>query len=533
MVLTNRRPFLADRRVPQPTTSSWARYHLNPIIPVGGNATYASQIFDPVVLVNPVDTAQLLMYATGMASPVESGEMSILRFTAAVSDPYIWTYTDQVLVKGGGGTWDANHVRVGCVLYSGGAFYLYYTGRNNLLGDNIGLATSADGIAFTKSVSNPVLTEDGQGRDDGSLAVFTHVGEPAVLKEGTAWTMIYDYNSATTTLPGYRYATSSDGVTWAKGGAGDILTLDPLYAEWHQIIKVNGVYHLIYENGNTTNNFRLNKATASVVTGPYTDDPSPGPTILDKGSYPGYWDRYHVATGYAVLIRNSWYLFYSGAGNHDQPYGTNKWPLGVAVLNGSQITPFLNDSFTDSAGTNLSAHTGETGATWTKQGTGDIILTNTNAVRSGDTSVASYTPSGTPMGADYWVAADVKLVTLHDTLVVAIKGRWTDASNNYTAQVVNDAGGFTIQGYKTVGGVDTQLGSNYDVSALWLAGETHTIKLEMVGTAIKIYLDDTVVISQTDSGLSAAGKPALVLYTTVSPGNAAGFHVAAMDAQDR
>lgn len=308
------------------------RYASNPIISLAASTWYTSQIYDPNVLFDPSNSANLFMYVSGMASPVQTGEQSIGRFSGTVANPYSWSSPTQVLTKTGSG-WEQKHVRLGCIFYDGGTYYNYYTGTDNSDVDSIGLATSTDGTSFTRSGSNPILTADGQGRDDG-----THVSQPWVVKEGSSWTMIYSYRNSALghpagTLPGYRYATSSDGVSWTKGGSGDVLTTSPLFGEQHQVVKINGLYYLIYEAGTDTfvtptRPFRIYAATSGVVTGPYTAVPQ-NPILAPSGVV-GATDRYHVATPFAIEINGVWRLFYCGAPDHDQPYGTNTWPMCIA-----------------------------------------------------------------------------------------------------------------------------------------------------------------------------------------------------------
>jgi hypothetical protein len=296
------------------------RYAGNPTIPLVASSWYESQIYDFCVFVDPTDSTKLVMYCSGMASPVNSGVQSIGRFTATVADPYTWTNQGQVLTASVSG-WDSDKVRLGSVVYDSGTWYMYYC---NASGDqSIGLATSSNGTTFTKSASNPILTPTGQGRNDG-----TSVSEATVIKEGSSWTMIYGYRNGVTILPGYRYATSSDGVTWTKGGSGDILTTSPLYAEFHQLIKIDGLYYLIYETGSDTVPYHINGAVGPTAIGPFTQlalNP-----LLEKSDTPGSFDRYHVATASIFQVGGRWLMFYQGAQDHDQPYYTNSWPGGIA-----------------------------------------------------------------------------------------------------------------------------------------------------------------------------------------------------------
>jgi hypothetical protein len=299
------------------------RYASNPIIGLGGSGTwYEKQIFDPVPMIDPANSANLVMWVTGMAAPVATGEMSIGRCTSTVADPYSWTVTGQVLSKAAG-EWDDNHVRLGSVLYDSGTYYMYYTGGPPGTGTSIGLATSDDGITWTRHASNPILTPNDNGRDDGD-----HVSEPAVIKEGSDWTMIYSYRNGATVLPGYRYATSSDGVTWTKGGTGDILTTAPLYGEFHQLLKINGSYVLIYESGTGEVPYRLFAATSGVAIGPYANIPQN--PFLEETGVADDWDEFHVATGAIIEVNNIWRLLYVGAGDLSQPYVNNTWPMGIA-----------------------------------------------------------------------------------------------------------------------------------------------------------------------------------------------------------
>src|SRR6185295_8340668 len=87
------------------------RYSGNPIIPLVPG-WYEVNIADPVVMVNPLDATQLLMYMTGQALPRGSGGLSIGLFRAARSNPFAWTEYGQVLTGSGSG-WDAAYVRVG------------------------------------------------------------------------------------------------------------------------------------------------------------------------------------------------------------------------------------------------------------------------------------------------------------------------------------------------------------------------------------------------------------------------------------
>ncbi len=71
---------------------------------------------------------------------------------------------------------------------------------------------------------------------------------------------------------------------------------------------------------------------------------------------------------------------------------------------------FVNDTFTDAAGTPLQNHTGESGASWTLHPTtpGSLLITSAGRVRFNTSSAPPiYYASGIPATAEYDVEADV------------------------------------------------------------------------------------------------------------------------------
>ena len=115
-----------------------------------------SQIYDPTLLVNPKDPAQLILWTSGMYAPVASGEQCIGRFTASVKDPKCWVEeaANPVFRKSTNG-WDNGYygVRLGSVVYDQGTYLLYYTGITADGHFKLGLATSEDGIKFARTGS--------------------------------------------------------------------------------------------------------------------------------------------------------------------------------------------------------------------------------------------------------------------------------------------------------------------------------------------------------------------------------------------
>jgi hypothetical protein len=287
---------------------------------------FDSQTYDPSVLMNPDDPALLIMFFSGMAAPVQLGAQSIGRATAKVSDPTTWEVSNSgnpILAANGNG-WESggDGLRCDSVLYNAGdhKLYLYYTAHAS----QIGLATSSDlGLTWTKHASNPILSPSGNE---------THNSQFAVIKEGSTWRAYYSYRTAGAILPAYRYATSRDGVSWTKS-VGDIYSDGGRYMEFHQIFKIGDRYYLAYESGGNDMDWDIRIATSTDPATGWTRSAT-NPFFVKSGTV-GAFDRYLVATPCFIKIKGVWWLFYCGAKDHAQPYGTNHWPMGAAF----QVVP--------------------------------------------------------------------------------------------------------------------------------------------------------------------------------------------------
>lgn len=200
------------------------------------------------------------------------------------------------------------------------------------------------------------------------------------------------------------------------------------------------------------------------------------------------------------------------------------------------MAQFLNDTFTDTSGTTLASHTGETGATWTQHGSfaGALQISSANRCRKSDTSNAVYHASGSPAGADYEVVATVSFVTVLANDFVGPAGRINTGANTFYWVVYAQSAG-QIQLRKNVAGSITTLGT---ASMSPSNGDTWLLKLRMVGTTIKALskgpLDADYVeqVSVTDSAISAAGKAGVVILNSGGQSDSTGGHVTTITGDD-
>lgn len=143
---------------------------------------------------------------------------------ATTSDFVRWKKVRRIISAGSG--WEDKLVKdAHLVKITGGNYYLFYAGQDTATTTfQIGLATSSDGVTWTKHPLNPILTVGGAGAWDED-----HVAFPFVIFDSTAevakrWKMWF--HGASVAAPdrdkvGYAY--SSDGVTWTKYASNPVL----------------------------------------------------------------------------------------------------------------------------------------------------------------------------------------------------------------------------------------------------------------------------------------------------------------------
>ncbi len=235
---------------------------------------------------------------TGQAAPANTSEEPQIEAGSAVCN-LVRPYTNPVLSPGMAVMWDGAGVSDPAVIYAGGNYKMYYSGTDNNGDSAIGLATSPDGIAWTKvgklfsnlttcsengARAGTVLFDGGvykmwfQGRGaDGAWSVcyatspngMTWTGNatpvlsrgasgawdsawvrnPTVLLDGSAYHMWYTGSQGSTTQIGH--ATSPDGIAWTKG-ANPVLVYGPIAAwDWlgsyaPSVVKAGSEFVMFY-----------------------------------------------------------------------------------------------------------------------------------------------------------------------------------------------------------------------------------------------------------------------------------------------
>jgi hypothetical protein len=168
-------------------TAGWATFGINYAESVDG-VTWSKYTSNPVVASHArsyvlKNGSTYYMYASNATA------QQIDRYTS--SNGITWTLaTSAVITVGAGGTWNDDVVQNNCTWIEAGTWYMILEGDGTPGGEtySLGLYTSSDGITWTQSGSNPVLTGLSQGG-------------PFVTKVGSTYWMWAHGGTSSSVLP--------------------------------------------------------------------------------------------------------------------------------------------------------------------------------------------------------------------------------------------------------------------------------------------------------------------------------------------
>ncbi|NUM44522.1 MAG: hypothetical protein HUU38_07420 [Anaerolineales bacterium] len=131
-----------------------------------------------------------------------------------------WTPDAELVLRPGpASAWDGRHVLAPDVQKTDEGYRMYYSGYDETGIQQIGLATSADGLVWEK-YPEPVLSP---GEDGAWDANWVH--QPRVVQTPDGWVMFYRGTKGAQNLAmGLGIATSEDGIHWEKSAQTPILT---------------------------------------------------------------------------------------------------------------------------------------------------------------------------------------------------------------------------------------------------------------------------------------------------------------------
>ncbi len=195
-----------------------------PALDVGPAEAWDSFWLDTPEVVH--DDAGYKLYYYGSTSSEAEGA-SIGLATSADGLHFVRWGTEPVLRPGPEGSWDERWVESPAVLWLAekGLYLMWYTGVDASWRVRVGLATSPDGVAWTKHPDNPVLDLGESGSWEDLWA-----GVPGVIRWEGGFLMVYSGVSAADLADGAAddigvgLAFSQDGITWQRFGVNPVLT---------------------------------------------------------------------------------------------------------------------------------------------------------------------------------------------------------------------------------------------------------------------------------------------------------------------
>jgi predicted GH43/DUF377 family glycosyl hydrolase len=225
-------------------------------------------------------------------------------------------YSRSPVLETGPAPFDSYNLRGPCVIRDAGGYKMYYTAASAST-YSIGLATSADGIHWTKYAGNPILVPGAAGTWDDAGLLYCKV-----LLIGQTYFMWYSGRDGSTSRIGL--ATSTDGVAWTKHNANPVLGVgnpgqwDAYYVEDPAVASVNGILYMVYTARPNLSTQQIGLATS--LDGVSWQKYASNPILTGQAG----WEGSNVAVASLLLKDNTFHLWYSADGS-----GT--WKAGFAT----------------------------------------------------------------------------------------------------------------------------------------------------------------------------------------------------------
>ena len=235
--------------------------------------TWTKQGDEPVFETKDVAYAKIAMYASS-ALVEDDGTWVIYFYTwdsssfpsssvigrATATDPKGPWVADAapIFLPGASGEWDAQQVLAPHVIKTTDGYVMYYSGTNSAGTQQIGMATSNDGIAWKKHndpatnetpyvESDPVFQPAELGLWDGNW-----VHQPRVFETAQGWVMFYrgtkDESESSMALG---LAISDDGIHWNRSALNPVFLPEEILKSkqfwFHSGVLVNDTYFILLE----------------------------------------------------------------------------------------------------------------------------------------------------------------------------------------------------------------------------------------------------------------------------------------------
>ncbi|GAA0798356.1 LamG-like jellyroll fold domain-containing protein [Spirilliplanes yamanashiensis] len=181
------------------------------------------------------------------------------------------------------------------------------------------------------------------------------------------------------------------------------------------------------------------------------------------------------------------------------------------------------DTFTGTTGAAVNSRPADDGTTWTLSSGSAPVITAADRMRRVSANGFDLYNNAAPSSPDYAVEADIHVASNTGTYYPGILGRFNPATSTaYYAQLAQGSGSWQL--WKKVNGTSTLI-TTAGATASMTAGATYTLRLQMTGTQITVWVNGTQVISVTDSSVTGAGYGGMFIWGSGTPTDTDGLHM--------
>lgn len=224
-------------------------------------------------------------------------------------EKWVKFYGNPVFQPGPPGSWEEKSVDCFSIGYFFGQYMMWYVGTPENLSCQIGLATSPDGIHWTKHPENPVIRVGPKGSWDESILICQSV---LYDKEENLFKMWY-IGGTPEGVFSIGLATSPDGAHWTKYPGNPVLRVtepwEGTVMEAFTVLKTKEGYKIWYGG----NDLSRDKASIGYATSPdginWTKHPNNPIFVPD---IPNRWDSYSVSDPDVIYYDGIYHMWYKG-----------------------------------------------------------------------------------------------------------------------------------------------------------------------------------------------------------------------------
>jgi predicted GH43/DUF377 family glycosyl hydrolase len=319
----------------------------------GGNLVPTNLMSDPSVI---FENGKYRMWFTTVAYPYTANQQAGISYAESL-DGVVWqtrmeasTRQPQLVLSPTPGGWDSGGVETPAVVKApDGKYLLYYSGVLPPAGSHkwaIGMASSIDGITWTKVGTAPIL--QGRGGWEGPYTTGSvtvgGVAEPSVVYDPVQklYKMWYSGTGVQNDMMAFRigYAISSDGRNWSAQPS-PVLNVSSL-GKWDDLVvshvnvaydSPSSTYHMFYFGTSAQKYSSAEAMNAAMVPGSIGHATSRDGVTWTRSSGPvlqtvaNTWEGWMIGGPCAVIVNDSFKLFYFGS----QVYNSYSLSMGLAT----------------------------------------------------------------------------------------------------------------------------------------------------------------------------------------------------------